>query len=137
MIKLFAGEKGMGKTKQLIALANEHLAVTDGHIVYIDDDRRNIHEIHRNIRLVDTDEYPIFTYREFVTCIYGMLSQNHDITEIFIDSITNIIKNLPNEDIVSLISALERISADWNVDFFITINCNPADLPEAAKALVG
>jgi len=134
MIKLFAGEKGMGKTRQLIAMANEHLNITEGHIVFIDDDNRNIHELHRNIRLVDTQEYPIITYREFVTCIYGMLSQNSDISEIFIDSLTNVIQNLSNQDLTDLLDALERISTDWDVNFFITLNCNPSELPERAKA---
>ena len=133
MIKLFAGEKGEGKTRKLIALANDHLAVTDGHIVFIDDDRRNIHEIHRNIRLVDTSEYPLLNYREFISFIHGMLSQNSDISEIFIDSLSGIIENLSNDDIATLMKALESVSKANDVEFFITLNCNPAELPEEAK----
>ena len=136
MIKLFAGEKGEGKTRKLIALANDHLAVTDGHIVFIDDDSRNIHEIHRNIRLVDTSEYPLLNYREFVACIYGMISQNSDISEIFIDSLSGIIETFSNDDIAALILALEDISKVHEVDFYITLNCNPAELPKEAKKYV-
>ena len=133
MIKLFAGEKGEGKTRKLIALANDHLAVTDGHIVFIDDDSRNIHEIHRNIRLVDTSEYPLLSYREFISFIHGMLSQNSDISEIFIDSLSGIIDSLSNDDIVALMKNLESISKSDDVEFFITLNCNPKELPEEVK----
>jgi len=133
MIKLFAGEKGEGKTRKLIALANDHLNVTDGHIVFIDDDSRNIHEIHRNIRLVDTSEYPLLNYREFVACIYGMISQNRDISEIFIDSLSGIIETFSNDDIAALVLILEDISKVHEVDFYITLNCNPTELPEEAK----
>jgi len=134
MIKLFAGEKGEGKTKKLIALANNHLAVTEGHIVFIDDDRRNIHEVHRNIRLVDTSEYPLVNYREFVSFIYGMISQNSDISEIFIDGLSGIIQKLSNDDISALMKALEHISKANDVEFFITLNCNPAELAEDVKS---
>ncbi|MCL2397387.1 MAG: hypothetical protein FWC93_04900 [Defluviitaleaceae bacterium] len=136
MIKLFAGEKGEGKTKRLIALANANLQTTDGHIVFIDDDRRNIREIHRDIRLVDASEHPLINYRELVSFIYGMLSQNSDIAEIFIDSLSSIVKDLPNQDLAALKNALEKISNDWDVEFYITLNCNPAELPEEVKAVM-
>jgi hypothetical protein len=136
MIKLFAGEKGEGKTKKMIALANDNLTKTDGNIVYIDDDRRNIHEIHRNIRLVDTSDYPLLSYREFVSFIYGMLSQNSDIAEIFIDSLSSVIENLSNDDLVALRGALEKISKDEDVEFYMTLNCNPAQLPKEIQALM-
>ncbi|MCL2574431.1 MAG: hypothetical protein FWE34_07770 [Defluviitaleaceae bacterium] len=132
-IKLFAGEKGEGKTRKLIALANDHLSITEGHIVFIDDDGRNMHEVHRKIRLVDTSEYPLVNYREFVSFIYGMLSQNSDISEIFIDSLSGIIESLNNDDIAALMIAIEKISTTNDVEFFITLNCNPSELPTEAK----
>jgi len=137
MIRIIAGEKGQGKTRQLISLANDHLQVTEGHIVFIEEGNRNIHEIHRNIRLVDTSEYPILNYREFVTCVYGMLSQNSDISEIFIDSLSKVIHDITNDDLVPLVAALQRISEDWDVDFFFTLNSAPEELPAEVRALVG
>jgi len=135
MIKIIAGEKGQGKTRKLIALANDHLQVTEGHIVFIEEGNRNIHEIHRNIRLVDTSEYPILNYREFVTCVYGMLSQNSDISEIFIDSLSKVIRGISMDDMALLVAALQRIGTDWDVDFYFTINCAPDELPAEVRAL--
>ena len=136
MINLFAGPKGGGKTKKLIELANEHLEVTTGHIVYIDDSTRNTHNIHRSIRLVNTAEYPLSNYREFVAFVYGMISQNRDIQEVFIDGLCGIIEELPNDDLVTVMNSLVRLSDDNDVEFFITLNCDVDTLPEQVKNLM-
>ena len=136
MIRLFAGEKGQGKTSKLIAVANDHLNVTEGHIVFIEAGRRNMHSIHRKIRLVDTEEYPPSNYREFVSFIYGMLSQNNDIREIFIDGLCGIIEDLPNDDLATVMKALGEVSNYNGVEFFITLNCDPSILPDEVKALM-
>ena len=136
MIKLLAGPRGGGKTRKLIELANEHLAVTDGYIVYVDDCKRNMHEIHRNIRLVDTSEYPLTNYREFVAFVYGMVSQNADIKEIFIDGLCGIIEDLPSEALSCAMEAISTISEKEDVEFFITLNCDPAQLPANVAKLV-
>ena len=136
MIKLFAGEKGEGKTRKLIEMANSAAETTDGNIVFIDDDMRNMHVLNRAVRLVSTSEYPLSNYREFVGFIYGILSQNSDISEIFIDSLSSIVARLENDDLVKLKVKLERISENYGVHFFITLNCDPAGLPEEIKGLM-
>ncbi|MCL2168774.1 MAG: twitching motility protein PilT [Defluviitaleaceae bacterium] len=136
MINLFAGPKGGGKTRNLINLANDHLNVTDGYIVYIDDNKRNMHEINRKIRLVDTSEYPLSNYREFVAFVYGMISQNRDIQEIFIDGLCGIIEDLPNDDLEAVMSSLTKLSDENDVEFFVTLNCDPSALPAAVKGLM-
>ena len=133
MIRLFAGEKWQGKTSKLIAVANDHLNVTEGDIVFIEAGKRNMHSIHRKIRLVDTTEFPPSNYREFVSFIYGMLSQNNDISEVFIDSLSKIITNLDDADLVAMCAALKKISDDESVEFFMTLNCDPAALPAEVK----
>jgi len=135
MIKFLAGEKGEGKTKKLISMANEALDTTNGHIVYIDDDGRNMFELNYKVRLVDTSEYPLKNYREFIGFIYGMLSQNSDISEIYIDSLSGIIK-LTNEDLVLFNKEIALISENHTVQFFITLNCNPDELPQEVKEVM-
>ena len=135
MVKLFAGEKGEGKTKKLIAMANAALDTSDGHIVYIDDDGRNMHELHYKVRLVDTSGYPLSNYREFISFIYGMLSQNSDIAEIYIDSLSGIVP-ITNDELANFSKELSKISDTQKVAFFLTLNCNPAELPEEAQKLM-
>ena len=134
MIKLFAGEKGEGKTRKLIEMANSAAETTDGCVVFIDDNMRNMHVLSRAVRLVSTCDYPLSNYRELVGFIYGILSQNSDISEIFIDSLTSLVARLDNEDMVKFKVKLEKISEKYGVHFFITLNCDPASLPEEVKA---
>lgn len=136
MIRLIAGEKGEGKTKKLIQLANDSIKTTDGHIVFIDDDKRHIYDLHYDIRFVETLEYPLSNYREFVGFIYGILSQDNDIVEIFVDGLTNLIKTFDSEALIKLIAKLDRLSQTNGVNFLMSINCNPNDLPDEAKELL-
>lgn len=135
MIQFIAGGKGEGKTKRLIKMANDMVETTHGDMVYIDDDDRHIHDLHRDIRFVETAGYPLSNYREFVGFISGILSQNNDITEIFIDGVTNIIGKIDNQDLISLINKLKMLSEDHEVHFIITMNVDPEELPEEIKEL--
>ena len=48
MIQIIAGEKGVGKTKRLIEMANEAGKTSNGHVVFIDDDNRHMYDLHYN-----------------------------------------------------------------------------------------
>lgn len=136
MIQFIAGEKGQGKTKQLIDMANDFARKTDGLVVFIDDDRRHIYDLHYDIRFVETANFPLSNYREFIGFVCGILSQNNDITEIFVDGLTNVIKTVDNESLIKLIKKLDKLSEANAVSFIISMNCNPDELPEEARALV-
>lgn len=119
MIQILAGEKGQGKTKKLIEMANEASKTIDGNVVFIDDDSRHIYDLHYGIRFVETSKYKICNYEVLIGFIYGILSQNGDIEKIFIDSLGNIIASLPDEDVVSLCEIMDRISKEYEVDFIL------------------
>ena len=136
MIKLIAGPKGGGKTKRLIALANEKVAGTDGKIVFIDDDKRHIFDLHHQIRFVDTQDFPLENYRELVGFIHGILSQDNDIVEIYIDGISNVVRNISNDDLLKLKNRLDAIVNSHGVKFIMTLNCEPAELPGELQAVI-
>ena len=58
MIKVIAGEKGTGKTAQLVEDINEQ-ATTDNNIVCIQRGHRLDRLLKYRVRLVDLDEYPV------------------------------------------------------------------------------
>jgi len=136
MIRLLAGGKGEGKTKKLIDMANAAVKTTDGHIVFIDDDRRHIYDLHYDIRFVETADYPLSNYREFIGFVCGILSQDNDIVEIYVDGLTNLIKTFDNEAMQKLCVKLDRLTETHGVQFVISLNCNPDELPEEIKALM-
>ena len=136
MIKFMAGQKGQGKTRKIIDMANEAVKSTDGHLVFIDDDRRHTREIDRDIRFVESGKHVLSNYREFVGFILGILSQNADIKHVYVDGLCNIIKTLDNEAMVKLARKLDIISTRDHVEFTISVNMEPEDLPEEIRALL-
>jgi hypothetical protein len=101
--------------------------------VFIDDDRRHIYDLHYDIRFVETVDYPISNYREFIGFICGILSQDNDIVEIYVDGLTNIIKTFDSEALVKLLSKLEKLDASRGVSFTLSMNCDKETLPEETK----
>ena len=136
MVQILAGEKGEGKTKKLIEMANTAIKDSKGHVVYMDDDNRHIYDLHYDIRFVEVSEFPLANYRELIGFIYGIFSQDSDIEKIFIDGIFKIVQSLNNEDIIKLMSKLKDMSAKYSVDFIISANTLPSDLPNEIQDLI-
>ena len=134
MIQILIGEKREGKTKRLIDMSNEAGKLSDGHIVFIDDDNRHMYDLHYNIRFVDTTGFVMEDQRIFFGFICGILSQDGDIEKIYIDGLNNIIKYMTDDDLFAFINELERLSEKANVDFIMTISRNKETVPEAIKS---
>jgi len=133
MIQIIAGEKGQGKTKRLLDMANEAGKVANGNIVFIDDDKRHMFDLSYSIRFVETSSFIMDDHRMFYGFIRGILSQDSDIEKIFIDGINNIIKKITLEDFLNFIEELEKVSVEYNVDFIMIISIKVEDLPESVK----
>ena len=137
MIKFMAGQKGQGKTRKLIDMANEAIKTADGHLVYIDDDRRHSREVDRDVRFVEAGKGELSNYREFVGFVLGILSMDSDVQHIYVDGLCNIVKTLDsNESMIKLNRKLQVISKQYDVGFTISVNYNPEDLPEDVRALL-
>ena len=131
MVQILAGEKGEGKTKILIDLANESVSTS-----YIDDDKRHIYDLNHKIRFVEVSEFPLANYRELIGFIYGIFSQNSDITKVFVDGIFKIVQSLGNEDLIKLVARLDSVSKAYNVDFVLAGNVDPAELPKEVEQYI-
>lgn len=128
MIRILIGPKGTGKTKTFINMVNEALSTEKGNVVCITKGSRHTFDISSGVRLVDTDEFHIKNIDAFYGLISGMISQDFDITHIFIDSITKLISCDLN-DINNTISDLEVLSEKFNVDFTLAISSEATELP--------
>ena len=49
MIQVILGDKGSGKTKRLIDLANDALKQEHGNIIFVDDDKRYMYDLRHEI----------------------------------------------------------------------------------------
>ena len=90
MIKLLIGEKGTGKTKAMLDSVQAALDRDHGSVVFINNNKRHVLDLNYKIRMVDTSEFSITNFEELYGLICGIISQNFDITDMFLDSITKI-----------------------------------------------
>lgn len=134
MIQILAGGKGEGKTKRLIEMANNSMKVSNGHIVFIDDDKRHMYDLHYDVRFIETTDFPISSYKEFLGFVCGILSQDRDVAQMYIDGIGNIIKKITTDELSKLLEKLETVSEIHSVDFIITINCKTDEMPENLRS---
>ncbi|WP_125154049.1 hypothetical protein [Clostridium rectalis] len=131
MIQVFCDQRGSGKTKALIEMANDKVDTSKGHIVYIDDDKRIMFELHREIRFISTCDYTLRSYEGFHGFLCGILASDYDIDTIFIDGLFNVV-NLDMQNAAHLFYGLERLNEEYNVDFYISVN-EEEEIPECMK----
>lgn len=130
MIQIICGEKGHGKTKEMLQKANDMVTNAQGAIVYVDKSSQHMYELNNQIRLINITEYPINTYEGFIGFMSGLLSGNHDIECVFIDSLVKI-ACLNENNIVTALETLDRLSND--VKFVCSMSMKEEALPEMAK----
>ena len=137
MVQILAGEKGEGKTKKLIAMANEAGKSANGSVVFVDDDNSRMYDLHYSVRFVDTPKFIMEDPQVFRGFVCGILSQNSDIEKIYIDGLNHIVDKVSDADFVKLIEELEKTSAEAETDMIMIISRKQDLLPaEVQKYLV-
>ena len=136
MIEIICGEKGKGKTKELLAKVNGAVAAASGNIVYLDKSQKHMYELNNKVRLINVADYPVETCEEFLGFLCGIVSQDHDLEEMYLDSFLTIAGVKSDDDMCHAIEKLDVISEKYNVKFVLSVSKNEADLPECAKAKI-
>ena len=133
MLKIFAGLKGSGKTKNLIEMVNTAAENADGNVVCIEQGTKLIHEITNKARLIDTITYSVDDWEKLYGFICGILASNYDITDLFIDSALKICRNEISgfEEFVRKVLPLLE---ENNINFTITASIETEKIPESLKA---
>ena len=133
MVKLLIGHKGAGKTKQMIDLANQSLEQRDGSIVFINKDNRLMLDLKYRIRVVCMEEYPHITnIAEYIGFVYGVISSDHDIQVIFIDSILKH-ADVQIEHLEEFLGRLSKISEMYGPDFVVSLSAEQEEIGEYIK----
>ena len=132
MVQLIVGKKGKGKTKQLLDKVNSEVKDISGSIVYLDKSTKHMYELNNKVRLIDVSRYMIENADEFLGFVCGIISQDHDLEQMYFDSFLKI-AGLEGKDISAVIAKLDRMSDFFQVDFILSVSRDESELPEAVK----
>lgn len=130
MVELIVGKKGKGKTKVLLDKVNGAIKEANGSIVYLDKSAKHMYELNNKVRLIDVSGYPIKNADEFVGFVCGIISQDHDLEQIYLDSFLKVAK-LEGEDVTNTLEQLDAIGKQFNVTFVISMSLDKEEVPEA------
>ncbi len=130
MVNLLTGQKGSGKTQQMIEAANKKVKECDGNVIFIKNSHNDTYSLSFDIRAVCMADYPsIRNVDDYTGFIYGMLSANSDIQVIFIDGILKQ-SDIALENIPRFVDRLSNISKKHGVEFFVSVSANKEDLKD-------
>ncbi len=122
MVKLLIGHKGSGKTGQMVQIANDSVEKSNGSIIFINKNHRLNYELAHDIRVICMEDYENITnIDEYIGFIYGIISSDHDIETIFIDSILKH-ADVSLGDLPEFIDRLKAISKLFDLDFVVSVS---------------
>lgn len=136
MIQLIVGAKGKGKTKHLLEKVNNAVKTVDGNIVYLDKNSKHMYELKNRIRLINTSEFPFTSTDEFMGFLCGIVSQDHDLQEVYLDSFMDVAFIKDKSAIEGVLDKLDKISTQFDVDLIICISLEVEEVPEKYKSKV-
>mgnify|MGYP000174889887 CR=1 FL=1 len=130
MVQLIVGKKGKGKTKQLLDKVNSEVKDISGSIVYLDKSTKHMYELNNKVRLIDVSRYMIENADEFLGFVCGIISQDHDLEQVYLDSFLTTAK-LEGKDATETLDQLSAIGETFKVSFIISMSLDKEEVPEA------
>ena len=130
MVQLIVGKKGKCKTKQLLDKVNSEVKDISGSIVYLDKSTKHMYELNNKVRLIDVSRYMIENADEFLGFVCGIISQDHDLEQVYLDSFLTTAK-LEGKDATGTLDQLSAIGETFKVSFIISMSLDKEEVPEA------
>lgn len=128
MVKLLVGHKGSGKTKQMIDLANDSVETSKGSVIFINKNHRLMYDLKYRIRVICMEDFEHITNSdEYIGFIYGIISLDHDIETIYIDSILKH-ADVSLGDLPEFVERLKDISKNYGMDFVVSLSAEKEEM---------
>ena len=135
MFSLIAGNRGSGKTKMLLEMANERAKSSNGSSIFIDADKSHMYDLPHNVRYISTIDLPLKTAEEFFGVVCGLMASYYDLENLYIDGIKKTMKG-SEQDISENVERIEAFAEINNVKVVATITCEETEIPEALKKYI-
>ena len=136
MVQLIVGKKGKGKTKIILDMVNKEVSTASGNIVYLDKGNDHMYELNNKVRLINVKDYGVANADEFVGFIRGIISQDHDLEQIYFDGFLKISCIEGTDQVEEVINKLDSISDTYGFKVIASISLDEAELPESMKSKV-
>ena len=135
MIGVIFGQKGSGKTKHILELANKAAKEARGSIVFIDDDNSYMFDLNTSIRFINAKEYQIVSPRMLYGFLCGIAASDFDLEYIYIDGLMNFIHTeLPT--ISELFTQLDAFSKQRGIQVVMSVSGSSDNVPDFMKEYV-
>jgi len=116
----------------MIDLANARIETSNGSVVFINKNHRLMLDLKHKIRVVCMEEYEEITNSdEYIGFLFGIISSDHDIEVIFIDSILKH-ADISIEDLAEFLWGLNQISEKYKIEFIVSISASAEELGDIA-----
>ena len=135
MVQLIVRKKGTGKTKCLLDKVNTEVKNVLGSVVFLDKNTKHMYELNNKIRLIVVSDFCITNPDEFIGFVSGIISQDHDLQQMYFDSFLKI-SCLEGKDISEVIEKLDKLSEKFGVEFVLSLSLDESELPESVKSKV-
>ncbi len=135
MVELIVGKEGKGKTKQLLERVNSEIKTASGNIVFLDRNDKHMFELNNKVRLINVAEYDFTNSSEFIGFVCGILSQDHDIEQMYIDAVLKVAKTDKTE-LVMVVKKLDSIGKKFNVKFTASVTLDASEIDEEIREYI-
>ncbi len=129
MIEIICGEKGTGKTKRIISLANGISDEAKGSMVFIDDDNSYMYDLGYSIRFINVTDYELTDPDMFLGFLCGLCASDFDLEYVFVDRFENVIRADLSE-LKDFFERLEALCAQHSLRIILSVSKGEEVLPE-------
>ena len=92
-------------------------------------------ELNNKVRLIDVSDYAFENSADFIGFVCGIISQDHDLEQMYFDSFLKISK-LEDASITDVVNRLEVLGQKFDVSFILSVSCDEDELDESLKSKV-
>ena len=135
MIEIICGEKGTGKTKRIISLANGVSDKAKGSMVFIDDDNSYMYDLGYSIRFINVTDYALSDPDMFLGFLCGLCASDFDLEYVFVDKLENVV-HADLSELMSFFQQLETLSKQHSLHIILSVNKGEEDLPSFLRPYV-
>ena len=135
MVQLIVGRKGKGKTKCLLDKVNSEVKNILGNVVFLDKNTKHMYELNNKVRMIVVPEFMVETPEEFIGFISGIISQDRDLQQVYLDSFLSI-SGINDEDMTETVNKLDKLSEKFGIDFILSVSKDEDELPESVRSKI-